>query len=133
LTEITKIASTMRAAGAAAFAGLVMLAASSCTKTSDGSIEPIIPISMPSYSPGNIWKREQPKPQALPAAPSRPQIDKPRFRPRARQIRAANARVPKFSIATTPLFKPAPPTAPQAQLACKNVTSGTGRVKVVCE
>jgi len=127
-------AASAKARSIAALA-VVAIGLSGCTKTSDGSIEPIYPVPVPSYNfsaLGSVWGKKEPQASNFPAPPPGPTVSTPRARAKPRKIRAANARVPKFTIATKPLFEPARQPEVQSPLACRNETSKTGRVKIVC-
>lgn len=134
---MTKAICAASAKGSIAALAAMVLALGGCTKTSDGSIEPIYPVPMPGYNfaaLGNVWGKKEPEASNFPAQPAGPKVAAPPARAKGRKIRAANASVPKFSIATKPLFEPArQPETKAPPLACRNETSKTGRVKVVCQ
>jgi hypothetical protein len=121
-----------------------ILAASACTRTSDGSIElnrlelaqPKIPNLFKLQLPG--WRASQPAPVQTAAAqfprkPPAPQQVAPikpapaKARPRPRRVTAAP---PPQSAAS---IKPAANTEPAKPLVCRNDTQASGRIRVVCE
>lgn len=108
-----------------------------CTRTSDGTIVPARPLTLQSYSLApvtNWWRRPVPQPQVqqveqFPDAPADP-VARPRNRS-GKSVSRMKPRVPRFSVITKPLFKPAA-EEPAKPITCRNVQSASGKVRVVC-
>lgn len=117
----------------AALACCGLLAASGCTRTSDGSVEFQPNYGMPELP--SLFKRKTASgpvviaTTAFPAPPPAPvSIAAPQ---KPRPARKATQR-PRKSASVQPAAQvtPAPPSDP---IACRNVTAASGRVKYVCE
>jgi hypothetical protein len=128
-----------------ALACCALLAASACTKTSDGSIElnkvefrqPAMPNLFKLRFPG--WRASQPAPvqsaaapfPRRPAAPQQVARAKPapaKTRPQSRP--AVAAQQPAVNI--EPAIEPAATTEPSKPLVCRDDSKAAGRIRVVC-
>lgn len=127
---------TTSAVLAAVIALCVLPAASGCTRTSDGTIEPIVPLTLDAMPPLRPvgWSRNAPaQPTTLsanqfpdaPAAPQRRGVSGKRL------ARAAPA-VPRFGIATKPILRPAS-EQPAKAITCREETGSSGKKRVVCD
>jgi hypothetical protein len=123
--------------GAAAVLLALLLAASGgCTRSSDGTIEPVVKLDVPVYSvpPIGGWKvRNRPaeiRASRFPPPPSRPAAVARAEREKALR-RYARAKLPRMKVVAP--VAPAKADAAAKPLTCTNVKNAAGRVKVVCE
>jgi hypothetical protein len=139
----TKRLETARLA-AVVLACCALLAASACTRTSDGSIEfnrlelaqPRIPNLLKFRLPGTRASQPAPVQSAAaqfprkPPAPQQVARTKPapaKARPRPRRVTPAASPQPAVSS------KPATSAEPKQPLVCRNDTQAAGRIRIVCE
>jgi hypothetical protein len=100
---------------------VVLIGAAGCTRTSDGSIVPVMfsrfadPAPVPQYQAQVNEPRTYPPARARPAAKAAPRV--------------AKVTGPSMSIVKNPPFKRVDPSQP---LSCRNETSPSGRIRVVC-
>jgi type IV secretory pathway VirB10-like protein len=118
-----------------------LVAASACTRTSDGSIElnrlelaqPRIPNVFKLRLPG--WRAAQPAPvqsaaSQFPRKPPAPQqIARTKSAPAKPRPRRVTAAAPPQQAAS----KPAASAEPSTPLVCRNDTQAAGRIRIVCE
>lgn len=129
--------------GSAAIAGtlcVMLLAPAGCTRTDDGSVVMARPTGFGWGLPG--FRRAEPEPaatnfppppQQATVEPRRAEAREPRFDPPATRLpnlRRQPTRMTGMRIGVKPPFQQSPSGKP---LNCKNTTTPTGRVKVVCE
>lgn len=108
-----------------------------CTRTSDGSIEPV-GISLPSaprLQSGSWWRWSRPAPevsdaQQFPAAPPEPAVE-PDRKGTSRPVSRILPKGPRLSLMTRPIFQ-AGANQPAKPLTCNTVTGAAGKTRVVC-
>ena len=114
------------AISAAALGMTALVAVAGCTRTSDGSIV----MAQPSFGGSILSFGGNEEVRVVPSQTIRP----PAVQPKPTSVRRAEPRVPKvtipsMSIAKNPPFKGIQPDKP---LSCRNETTSTGRIRVVC-
>lgn len=109
---------------------------SGCTRTSDGSIEPIVPLTldaMPALRPIGWGRTSAPQSQAtlvataFPDAPAAPQ----QRRTYGKRLARNDTAVPRFGIVTKPILRAAA-QQPAKAITCREATGTSGKKRVVC-
>lgn len=122
---------------AAAMVLALMPTVSGCTRTSDGTIEPIVPLTldaMPPLRPVGWGRTSAPQPQttlaatAFPDAPASPQ----QRRTYGKQISRNATAVPRFGIVTKPILRSAT-EQPAKPITCRETVGTSGKKRVVCD
>ncbi len=111
-----------------AFGVAVLIGATGCTRTSDGSF---VHAQARHVQPPDEFRRRQDQMAARsPAIVRRPPFTLRRLRPSAaKPQRQAKVTAPSLSLIKNPPFKRPDPTKP---LTCRNEASSAGRIRVVC-
>lgn len=122
---------------AAAMAMALMPIVSGCTRTADGTIEPVVPLTldaMPPLRPLGWGRTAAPEGREtlvatnLPDAPATPQ----RRTYGKRLSRKNGPAVPRFGLVTKPILSPAA-KQPAKAITCREATGTSGKKRVVCD
>jgi hypothetical protein len=114
----------------------LMPAVSGCTRTSDGTIEPIVPLTldaMPPLRPIGWGRTSVPQQQttlaatAFPDAPAAPQR-----RTYGKRVSRDATAVPRFGIVTKPILRSAA-EQPAKAITCRETVGTSGKKRVVCD
>ena len=100
----------------------VLIGATGCTRTSDGSFVPTMFSRFADPEPVPQYQAQVNEPRSYPPASARPVVSQA-------APRLARVTGPSMSIVKNPPFKRADPSQP---LSCRNEASSSGRIRVVC-